>query len=139
MASQAAGTASGFTLSTTRPAATGQFARPLTDTASPPVAAAAPSAPATAGTWTFLAGTYDANTGAMTLYVNGTAAGTATDPTPIAAHGPLHHRQRQVAGRPQGDWLDGQAHNVQVYPRALSAAEVASCTDRPAATSPRAR
>ena len=123
LASQAAGTASGFTLGYDAASGDWQFARPLTDTASPSLASAESSAAATTGTWTFLAGTFNANTGAMTLYVNGTAAGTATDATPIAAHGAFTVGSAKTAGA-QGDWLDGQAHDVQVYPRALSAAQV---------------
>jgi RHS repeat-associated protein len=123
LASQAAGTASGFTLGYDASTGDWQFARPLTDTASPPLASAESSAAATTGTWTFLAGSYNANTGAMTLYVNGAVAGTATDATPIEAHGAFTVGRAKTAGV-QGDWLDGQAHDVQAYPRALTAAQV---------------
>lgn len=78
MVSQAAGTSNGFTLQYDPATGDWEFARPLTDTASPQVAVAGsgPNATAATGAWTFLAGTYDANTGTMTLYVNGVAAGT---------------------------------------------------------------
>jgi RHS repeat-associated protein len=123
VASQAAGTASGFTLGYDSGSGDWQFARPLSDTASPSVAVARSSAPAAAGAWTFLAGTYDANTGTMTLYVNGTASGTATDTSPIPAHGAFTIGSAQAGGT-QGSWLNGQAHDVQAYPRALSAAQL---------------
>jgi YD repeat-containing protein len=123
VASQSAGTASGFTLGYDAGTGDWQFARPLTDTASPSLASAESSAPAAAGTWTFLAGSFDAGTGAMTLYVNGTAAGTATDATPIAARGAFTVGSAKTAGA-QGDWLDGQACDAQAYPRALTAAQV---------------
>ena len=73
--------------------------------------------------WTFLAGTFDAGTGTMTLYVNGTAAGTASDTTPFAAHGAFTIGSAKAGGA-QGSWLNGQAHDVQVYPRALTAAQL---------------
>ena len=59
----------------------------------------------------------------MTLYVNGTAAGTATDSSPIPAHGAFTIGSAQAGGT-QGSWLNGQAHDVQAYPRALPAAQV---------------
>jgi large repetitive protein len=122
VASQAAGKANGFTLGYDQGSGDWQFGRPLTDTTSPSVAAAN-SGTATTGVWTFLAGTYNASTGAMTLYVNGTLSGTATDATPIAAHGAFTIGSAKTGGS-QGDWFDGQAADIQVYPRTLSAAEV---------------
>jgi RHS repeat-associated protein len=123
--SQAAGTSNGFTLQYDPATGDWEFARPLADTASPQVAVAGsgPNAIATTGAWAFLVGTYDANTGTMSLYVNGVAAGTATDTTPVAAHGPFTVGSAKVNGA-QGEWLDGQADTVQVYPRALSPQEV---------------
>ncbi len=123
LASQAAGTASGFTLGFDQASGDWQFGRALTDTASPSYANANSTAAAATGTWVFLAGVFNANTGAMTLYVNGASSGTATDTSPVAAHGPFTIGSAKTAGA-QGDWFDGKARNVQVYPRALSAAEV---------------
>ncbi len=123
VASQAAGTANGFTLGFDQASGDWQFGRSLTDTASPSVAAANSSAAAATGTWTFLAGTYNGSTGTMSLYVNGTSSGSATDPTPVAAHGAFTIGSAKTGGA-QGDWFDGQAADIQVYPRALSAAEV---------------
>ena len=123
VASQAAGTANGFTLGYDASTGDWQFARPLTDTASPALASAESSTPAATGSWTLLTGTYDVNTGAMTLYVNATEAGTATDATPIPAHGAFTVGSAKTGGS-QGDWLDGQASDAEVYPRVLSAAQV---------------
>ncbi len=125
VASQAAGTSNGFTLQYDPATGNWEFARPLADTASPQVAVAGsgPNATAATGAWAFLVGTFDANTGTMTLYVNGVAAGTATDTTPVAAHGSFTVGSAKVNGA-QGEWFDGQADTVQVYPRALSPAEV---------------
>jgi YD repeat-containing protein len=123
--SQAAGTNNGFTLRYNPATGNWEFARPLTDTtgASSAVAGSGANATAATGAWTFLAGTYNANTGTMTLYVNGVAAGTATDVTPVAAHGALTVGSAKVNGA-QGEWFDGQADTVQVYPRVLSQSEV---------------
>ena len=109
VAAQAAGVASGFSLKYS--AATGgwEFTRPLSDAPNPSGWATAGSASSAAtGTWTFLTGTYDANTGTVTLYVNGAASGSAaTDASPIPAHGPLLDRRGQ--GRrdaPLTSWTD---------------------------------
>jgi YD repeat-containing protein len=84
-----------------------------------------PSA-ATTGTWTFLTGTYNANAGTVTLYVNGgQSGGTAADTSPITAHGKLLVGADQVAGA-SADFLDGQVADVQVYPYTLSGAQVSS-------------
>jgi YD repeat-containing protein len=125
VASQAAGTNSGFALQYDPGTGNWEFARPLADTAGASAAVAGSGANATAatGAWTFLAGAYDANTGTMTLYVNGTAAGTATDSTPVAAHGPFTVGSAKAGGS-QGGWFGGQIDDVQVYPRVMSAGEV---------------
>jgi len=123
---QAAGTASGFSLKYSASSGGWQFTRPLSDTASPSVVTAASGSAAATGTWTFLTGTFDGNTGTVTLYVNGAKSGsTATDTSPISAHGPLLVGADQAAGA-AADFLDGQVADVQVYLRALSAAEVSS-------------
>jgi large repetitive protein len=113
--SQAAGTANGFTLGYDASTKDWQFARPLTDTASPSLASAESGTAAATGTWTFLAGSYNANTGAMTLYVNGTVAGTVIDATPIAAHGAFTVGSAKTAGA-QASWLNGQACDAEAYP-----------------------
>ena len=125
LASQAAGSASGFTLGYDQASGDWQFGRALTDTASPSYANANSSTAAATGTWVFLAGVFNANTGAMTLYVNGASSGTATDTSPVAAHGPFTIGSAKIAGA-QAGWFGGKAKNVQVYPRALSAAEVST-------------
>ena len=65
------------------------FARADTDVASPTVAEATSSTAATAGTWYHLVGTYNAASNAMTLYVNGRQAGTATGAAGWASTGDL--------------------------------------------------
>ena len=126
--SQAAGTDSGFYLTYNAGAGEWEFTRPATDTTDPSSWAGASSgSAAAAGTWTFLTGTYDANTGALALYVNGSSSGTTpgTDTTPFAAHGPLLIGTSKYDGGP-ANFFNGQIADVQVYPRALAAAEVSS-------------
>ena len=127
VAAQAAGTASGFYLKYNPGTGEWEFTRPATDTTSPSAWAGASSGSAAAtGTWTFLTGSYDANTGTVTLYVNGARSGTtATDTSPFPAHGPLLIGASKYNGGTT-DFFDGQVADVQVYPRALPAAEVSS-------------
>jgi RHS repeat-associated protein len=101
------------------------FSRSSADTTSPSVIKAHGTTKPTAGTWYHLVGTYNASTGAMTLYVNGAAAGSATDTTPYAANGPLVMGRGQFVAAPTA-LLDGQVSNVQAYPRVLSAAEIST-------------
>ena len=79
--SQAAGTQNGFELRYNPATGNFELARPLGDTsgAATAVAGSGASASAATGEWTFVAGTYNAATGTITLYVNGTAAGTARE------------------------------------------------------------
>src|SRR6185437_12237343 len=79
----------------------------------------------TNGTWTHLVGEYNSSTGAMSLYVNGAAAGSATDTTPFAANGPLAIGRGKYNGS-AADLFNGSIANVQVYPRLLSAGEIST-------------
>jgi large repetitive protein len=123
--SQTAGTDSGFYLKYDSSDEHWEFMRPETDTTSPSTATAASTSDASTDTWTLLTGTYNANTGTMTLYVNGTANGTYTDSTPIASHGALTIGASQWNGKAT-DFFDGEVSDVQVYPRSLSASEVST-------------
>jgi RHS repeat-associated protein len=87
--------------------------------------AKATAAPAL-NTWTHLVGTFDATTGAMKLYVNGTLAGTATDPTPWTGAGPLTVGGVKTTDGSIYDAVAGSVTDAQVYQRALSASEVSS-------------
>ena len=101
------------------------FLAPSTDSASTPAYDHAGNATATAGQWYHLVGTYNAATGAMSLYVNGTLAGTGTDTTPWAANGPL-----LIGGADGGNTpgtvaaFPGQISNVQTYNYALAPNQV---------------
>ena len=68
------------------------------------------------GSWVHLVGVYNVASGAMTLYVNGTQAATATDSTPFVATGALSI----------GAGFNGQISGVRVYQRALTQSNVTS-------------
>jgi large repetitive protein len=102
-----------------------QFSRPLTNTTSPAAARATATATSPTGTWTHLAGTYDASSGTMTLYVNGAQAATATDATPYAATGALAIGRSFYNGA-VSDQVDGSVSDVQVYQQALPASSVSA-------------
>ncbi|HEY7814548.1 MAG TPA: LamG-like jellyroll fold domain-containing protein, partial [Nakamurella sp.] len=94
---QDAGSVSGFYLGLNSGNGTWKFTRPEEDRNNPPDWATADAgSTAHTGTWTFLTGVYNANTGTVQLYVNGAGAGSAPDPKPIAASGPL-----EIGG---GEW-----------------------------------
>jgi YD repeat-containing protein len=128
VAAQAAGTNSGFYLKYDSGLGEWTFTRPSTDTTNPswPVGSHAATAAST-GTWTFLTGTYNVNTGTLQLYVNGSSSGTTTgsDSTPFASQGPLLIGRSKFNGN-AADLFDGQITDVQVYQRALSANEVST-------------
>ncbi|MCH5672358.1 LamG-like jellyroll fold domain-containing protein [Streptomyces gilvus] len=117
--------AAGFSLDYNPTAGRWAFDRATTDVASPTLAGATSTAAPTLNTWTHLVGTYDANSGKMTLYVNGTAQNTATDTTPIAGSGPLVIGRGYTAGA-AGQYFNGSVSKVQTYNRVLSAAEVSA-------------
>ena len=86
---------------------------------------AAASSSAQTNTWVFLTAVYNVNTDEAQLYVNGTAAGSASDSSPIASHGPVEIGDGKYDGQSTGDnMFDGSVTNVEMYPTALSAAEV---------------
>ncbi|MFJ5268379.1 LamG-like jellyroll fold domain-containing protein [Streptomyces sp. NPDC088358] len=87
--------------------------------------ATATAAP-TLNTWTHLVGVFDAATGAMKLYVNGAQAGSGTNTTPWTGTGPLSIGGTERADGTTSDVVAGSVGDVQVYQRALSAADVTS-------------
>ena len=79
-----------------------------------------------AGAWTHLAGTYDATTGLMTLYVDGVAqTNTGTDTTPISATGAFVIGHGEFNNGATG-WFNGSIADVQAYDRVLTAAQINS-------------
>ncbi|WP_149259133.1 LamG-like jellyroll fold domain-containing protein [Actinomadura sp. K4S16] len=111
--------ASGFRLQ--YDAANDRWAFAMQGAASSALSSAAPSA----GTWAHLVGVFDSGTGAMTLYVDGTAQGTSTTSAPVAASGPLAIGRAQLNGA-AADLFKGSISNVQIYNRALSAGDVST-------------
>ncbi|MFE0462238.1 LamG domain-containing protein [Kitasatospora sp. NPDC058965] len=72
-----------------------------------------------------LTGVYDAGQHTITLYVNGTAAGSATVSGVWAAPGPLELGRSRHQGAWTSPWTGVLGH-VQIWNRALSAAQVAA-------------
>jgi len=73
--------------------------------------------------WTYLTGVFDATGNQERIYVNGKLEGTAKDPAPFAANGPL------VIGRGQGsgggiNWWPDAIGNVEAFNTALTSAQV---------------
>ena len=81
------------------------------------------AAGASANTWTYLVGVYNAATRTAQLYVNGTLAGTATGVTPWAATGDLVLGRGLYNGN-QDDWVNGSVSGVEAYDYALTANQV---------------
>lgn len=77
----------------------------------------------TLNTWTHLAGTYDAATGTMTIYVNGVAAGSAIDSTPWNATGPVVIGRGFVDSGPN-NYVHGAISDVQLYQATLSTKDI---------------
>jgi hypothetical protein len=100
------------------------FAHTVGDGGTTPIHANS-SAPPALNTWTHLAGTYDATSHTMTLYVNGVAQGTATDTAPFASTGPLSIGRSKYQGA-NADFFPGQISDVQAYQRVLTPAEIGS-------------
>ncbi|MFJ5233754.1 LamG domain-containing protein [Kitasatospora sp. NPDC088391] len=96
------------------------FVMPSNDAASPNTwSAAYAKTPPALNTWTHLVATFDATTGAMTLYVDGKAAATATNSSPWASTGPL-----TIGSAKTGDYFPGRIGDVQLWKTALPPAGV---------------
>jgi hypothetical protein len=126
---QQAGTASGFSLEYDPGTQDWSFARAETDTTNPVIDRAESASPAQANTWTYLTGTFDAGTGALLLYVNGSYAGSTVDNTKLASNGPLvigHGFSNGAAN----NYVTGGIADVQVYQRALNPADVVGLSEQ---------
>lgn len=86
------------------------------------IRALSPTAPTT-NAWTHLVGTYNATTHAMSLYVNGTLAGTATDTTPIDATGVLAIGRGQTNTTPT-DYFPGELSTVNAWNYTLTPTQI---------------
>jgi hypothetical protein len=101
------------------------FARTAADSTTSATARALSTAAPVVGTWTHLAGVYDASAGQLRLYVNGTAAGTAAYTGGWHAPGPFRIGQGRWNAA-AADFFPGSIDDVRAYDRVLTAAEVAS-------------
>ncbi len=127
VAAQGGTTTSSFYLQYSKAFAGWAFIAPSSDSATPTSYFSAHTASATANSWTHLVGVFNAGTGAMQLYVNGTLAGTGTNTAPWTGNGPLSiGGAQQAGGAAATNVVNGQTANVQTYPRALSAGEVST-------------
>lgn len=84
---------------------------------------ASDSTPPQVGAWTHLVGTYNADTQAITLYVNGQAVGTSkVDPDwhGWTTNGPLTIGAETTVQLPDAAGLDGAVSDVRLYPYALT-------------------
>jgi Concanavalin A-like lectin/glucanases superfamily len=79
------------------------------------------TAAATLNTWTHLVVTYNATTHLMSLYVNGTLIGTATNTTPWDATGTLNIGSAGTASFFPGELSDVQAWNYALNPTQITA------------------
>ncbi|MDJ0344659.1 RHS repeat-associated core domain-containing protein [Streptomyces sp. H10-C2] len=125
VAAQGGTATSSFYLQYSKALAGWAFISPSSDSATPAAYYSAHTASATANSWTHLVGVFNASTGAMQLYVNGTLAATGSNTAPWTGSGPLSiGGAQQAGGAAASNVVNGQTANVQTYPRALSAAEV---------------
>jgi hypothetical protein len=101
------------------------FGMAASDTAGAPIVRALSTTAPVTGGWTHLAGSYNAGTHLLSLYVNGTLVGTATDRTPWAATGALELGRGKAAGAAT-DFLPGELSDVQAFNYALTSAQIAA-------------
>lgn len=100
-----------------------RFLMARTDTAAASTDTAVSTSVPAAGAWTHLAGVWNAATGAMTVYVNGVAEGTATHTTAFKAGDGLQVGRHLLADT----WTYGTAgsvDDVRLYARALHPGQV---------------
>jgi hypothetical protein len=116
--------ASAYTLGYDGPANKWRFTMAGSDVAAPALASAVSTTAPTAGKWTHLAGTYDAATKRLTLYVNGVAQPPVTLTGGFNATGPVTVGKRKWAGADDG-FLNGQLDDVEVFSSIASADTIA--------------
>lgn len=100
------------------------FKRPTTDDDSPSWSDVSASQQPVTGQWVHLAGTFDAATRQLQIFVNGELGGTGTLPNaPWNATGPMAIGRAKLGGNPVHFW-PGAIDEVRVYSRVLSAEEI---------------
>ncbi|MFG3229842.1 LamG-like jellyroll fold domain-containing protein [Kitasatospora sp. NPDC048194] len=93
------------------------------DATNPTAYYSAHTSSAALNTWTHLVATFDASNGTMSLYVNGALGATGNNPSPWTGTGGLTIGASKTPNNGTFDKDTGQVANVQVYQRAISAAE----------------
>lgn len=89
---------------------------------------------AVAGQWTHLVGVYDADSGLMSLYVNGHLSATKTyTGTVWNASGPIEIGRRLYQGS-YGEYANAEISDVRTYNTALPPADAAANNDNPTTT-----
>ncbi|WP_035792417.1 LamG-like jellyroll fold domain-containing protein [Kitasatospora mediocidica] len=76
--------------------------------------------PLQVGKWTLLTATYNADTKAMTLYINGQAAGSGYNPAPWKTTGPTIFGASAATGYNLTNQLNGSIGDVRLYPFTLT-------------------
>lgn len=128
-------TTSGFALFSDAATKSWRFEMPQSDAASPTEdVAAATTIPAQVGSWVRLTGTYQASTGRMTLYIDDVAAAQATHTTKWNATGALTMGAYLYNSAITGHFV-GNIADVQTFPQALTAKQVAILAGNPGPTS----
>ena len=95
------------------------FTQSSADSTSATYAVASASAAPATRVWTHLVGEYNAAAHTVSLYVNGTLAGSVPAVSSWNASGPL-----TIGNSDNAQYLNGEISDVQVYNRALSASEI---------------
>ncbi|UWE07845.1 FG-GAP-like repeat-containing protein [Actinacidiphila bryophytorum] len=112
-----------------------RFEMPRSDATNPTEdVAAAVTVPAQVGTWVRLTGTFKASTGRMTLYIDDVAAAQAGHTTTWNASGPLTAGAYWYNDMTTGHFV-GDIADVETYPIALTAKQVAILAGNPGPTS----
>jgi hypothetical protein len=114
-----------FYLQYSRPDNAWVFLSPSSNSASPTgFAVARAGTPPTVDKWTHLAGTFEASTGAMRLYVDSQLGGSAVNSTPWTGTGPLAIGGVKRTAGATYDFLNGSVSDVRVHRRTLSSRDV---------------
>ncbi|MFI1524015.1 LamG-like jellyroll fold domain-containing protein [Kitasatospora cineracea] len=124
--SQTAQTRSPFYLQYSKSTGTWAFVGTSADSSATAYYTAAASSPATPGKWTHLVGTYDSTSKTMTLYVNGTYAGSTTVPSTWASTSNLTIGANRYPDGSLDNKTAGNIADVRTYPYTLSIEQVSA-------------
>lgn len=106
------------------------FVMSTSDTAAAPVVKSCATAAPTKQVWAHLAGTYNAATNAIALFVNGTQVDSDAYTTPWAAGGPIAVG-RGLASGAAGEWFAGDVADIRAWPLVLDTAGITALSKVP--------